>query len=132
MLHNQITLEKHRILGFYLACIYSKAIDLAEMKRSIEGQLIICDDIEMLEIFSELVSFDGSKLELAKIIYNSSPNSHSPLSESQDDALTGIAYKRGVIPYEHTPALEQTAKRALEKHPEVEELFREVFPFIKF
>lgn len=52
--------------------------------------------------------------------------------KEQEYALYGIAVKQGRTTLYDAPVNEQQALNALGEHPEIEKLFRETFPFIKF
>lgn len=133
MQNNDIILEKYEHLGFIYECLLSEAITEAEVLTSLEHLVAACEDKDLLEIYADILGHHDSDIELIQSFDDIGDlDWMSPLTDSQDDALTGIAYQRGTIPYEHTPALEANAKCALEKHPEVTILFREFFPFINF
>lgn len=133
MQNNDIILEKYEHLGFIYECLLSEAVTEAEVLTSLEHLVAACDDINLLEIYANLLGHHDSDTELIQSFDDMDDlDWMSPLTDSQDEALTGIAYQRGTIPYEHTPALEANAKHALKKHPEVTRLFRKFFPFIDF
>ncbi|EOV8466305.1 hypothetical protein ACOSC7_004623, partial [Escherichia coli] len=52
--------------------------------------------------------------------------------KEQEYALYGIAVKQGRNALYDAPVNEKGALDALRKHPEIEKLFRETFPFIRF
>ena len=133
MKKNLLCSGKFQPLGF----LYSNLLSESAGAEEVDAALIIlienCNDASLLELYVELLGHTDDDLALIKAFRNiKTVHWYDDLSEDQSDALTGITYKRGITPYEHTPALEKRAKRALEKHPEVEELFRKVFPFIEF
>lgn len=128
-----IQLGKYEIFGFIYECLLSEAVTGAEVQTSLEHLVAACDDIELLEIYADLLGNNDSDTDLIQSFDDIGDlDWMSPLTDSQDDALAGIAYQRGTIPYDHTPALEKKSRTALDKHPEVLKLFRDIFPFIDF
>ncbi|ENV6905406.1 hypothetical protein JT015_000447, partial [Neisseria gonorrhoeae] len=47
-----------------------------------------------------------------------------------DNALTGIAFLRGIDVYD-PPISKEKALKALEKHPEIYQKFQHFFPFVE-
>ena len=52
------------------------------------------------------------------------------LSKSKKDALTGIAFLRGIDVYD-PPISKEKALKALKKHPEIYQRFQHFFPFVE-
>lgn len=133
MEHKCILRNKYKIFGFLFACLSNMSVTEKELEQAIHCLIADCSDMELIETYIDILEYDGTRLDLMDKFRSINHSKWlSPLTKSQDDALIGIAYKRGVLQYEHTPELEANAKRALEKHPEVTKLFRDVFPFIDF
>jgi len=55
---------------------------------------------------------------------------NTDLSKDQDDALTGIAFLRGIDIYD-PPVSKEKALKALKKHPEIYQRFQHFFPFVE-
>lgn len=133
MAKSTIQLGKYEIFGFHRSCLLSEAINEQELVQNLERLIASCDDIDLLEIYAELLGCGDDRFNLLRTFRNiTHVHLYDPLSEAQSYALDGIAYKRGITPYEHTSALKKKAQKALERYPEVEKLFREVFPLIEF
>ncbi|ENV9277737.1 hypothetical protein HA964_000954, partial [Neisseria gonorrhoeae] len=52
------------------------------------------------------------------------------LSKSKKNALTGIAFLRGIDVYD-PPISKEKALKALKKHPEIYHKFKRFFPFVE-
>nr|WP_101084534.1 hypothetical protein [Neisseria meningitidis] len=52
------------------------------------------------------------------------------ISNDQKNALTGIAFLRGIDVYD-PPISKEKALKALEKHPEIYQRFQHFFPFVE-
>ena len=129
-----ILANKYKILGFLYSCLCNFTATEEEVLEAIHILIANCTDDEMLEHYIDLLENDGTRLNLMAQFKKINHFKWLPsLTDSQDNALIGITSKRGVaVPYDYTQSYENDMKSALDKHPEIEELFREVFPFIKF
>lgn len=133
MTHTPITLERFEIFGFLYECLLSGAVTEKELQAGIEHLIEDCDDIGLLEIYPDLIECGEDRAELLHAFRNIT---HvfwdSPLRLSQFFALNGIALKRGFDSFDHTPLDDKRDRMMLERYPEVEKLFRKIFPFIEF
>lgn len=126
MLHG-LTKDNHDVIGFVIDALFSNAIDKAEIREWATG---IIRDNEVSDIpgyIFDLIDFDEAGTHIYKLIGFVCDWKGSA---SQSKALYGIAVKRGKNLGEECPP--KAALNALEKHPEVEQRFRDTFPFIKF
>lgn len=135
MENNDIVLEKYKIFGFLYVCLLRSAVTENELRLTMEKLVADCEDIEFLEMYADILEYDGSRLDLLRNFENINHYKwYAPLSKEQDDALIGIAYQRGNRSTDETydEKYKQNGINALEKHPEVLRLFRKFFPFINF
>ncbi|QOG49541.1 hypothetical protein IBX82_01135 [Neisseria gonorrhoeae] len=113
-------------LGFAIKCLFSQSIDLNEFKLWIE-QVIRDMPIEDIPFYIfDLADFQWLD-DLIDIVGFVSENS---LSKSQKNALTGIAFLRGIDVYD-PPISKEKALKALKKHPEIYHKFKRFFPFVE-
>ncbi|QOG47650.1 hypothetical protein IBX81_01155 [Neisseria gonorrhoeae] len=113
-------------LEFAIKCLFSQSIDLNEFKLWIE-QVIRDMPIEDIPFYIfDLADFQ-SLYDLIDIVGFVSENS---LSKSQKNALTGIAFLRGIDVYD-PPVSKEKALKALEKYPEIYHKFKWFFPFVE-
>ncbi|MGL5388710.1 MAG: hypothetical protein ACRC2A_20025 [Enterobacterales bacterium] len=115
------------VIGFVIACLYSGAITDDDLKKWSENVIRDNDVSETPDYIFELVDFDGDRLNILNLI--GFPFEWKA-SKSQRNALYGIALKRGEDLGDD--CTQSVAMKSLEKHPEVENRFRETFPFIYF
>ena len=114
-------------LGFAIKCLFSQSIDLNEFKLWIE-QVIRDMPIEDIPFYIfDLADFDGVIADIDNIVGFVSSYS---LSKSKKNALTGIAFLRGIDVYD-PPISKEKALKALEKHPEIYQKFQHFFPFVE-
>ena len=114
-------------LGFAIICLFSQSIDLNEFKLWIE-QVIRDMPIEDTPFYIfDLADFDGVIADIDNIVGFVSSYS---LSKSKKDALTGIAFLRGIDVYD-PPISKEKALKALKKHPEIYQRFQHFFPFVE-
>lgn len=135
MENKDIVLEEYKILGFLYVCLLRSAVTEKELQTTMEKLVADCENIEFLEMYADILEYDGSRLNLIKNFRNiKNVDWRSPLSETQDDALIGIAFQRGnrFTDDIYDEKYKRNGINALEKHPEVLRLFRKVFPFIDF
>ncbi|CAI1211115.1 hypothetical protein [Serratia fonticola] len=116
------------IIGFVFDCLYSGVIDKAELKEW-AIHIVSKNDIDTIPSYIiDLMDFNGSLGTLYSIMGFSPGWKHT---KKQGNALYGISVKRGRELYD-APVTSQEAVETLEQHPEIEERFRETFPFIDF
>ena len=114
-------------LGFAIKCLFSQSIDLNEFKLWIE-QVIRDMPIEDTPFYIfDLADFDGVIADIDNIVGFVSSYS---LSKSKKNALTGIAFLRGIDVYD-PPVSKEKALKALKKHPEIYQRFQHFFPFVE-
>lgn len=126
MLHG-LTKDDHDVIGFVIDASFSNVIDKAEIREWATGIISDNDVSDIPDYIFYLVDFDEAGAHIYKLIGFFCDWKGSA---SQSKALYGIALKRGKDLGEAcTP---KAALKALEKHPEVEQRFRDTFPFIDF
>ncbi|HEZ0780361.1 TPA: hypothetical protein WGQ89_000828 [Neisseria meningitidis] len=114
-------------LGFAIKCLFSQSIDLNEFKLWIE-QVIRDMPIEDIPFYIfDLADLDEEIDNIYNIIGFVSSYS---LSKLRRNALTGIAFLRGIDVYD-PPVSKEKALKALKKHPEIYQKFRHFFPFVE-
>lgn len=114
-------------LGFAIKCLFSQSIDLNEFKLWIE-QVIRDMPIEDIPFYIfDLADFDVGIGDIGNIVGFVSSYS---LSKLRRNALTGIAFLRGIDVYD-PPVSKEKALKALEKHPEIYQKFKRFFPFVE-
>ena len=114
-------------LGFAIKCLFSQSIDLNEFKLWIE-QVIRDMPIEDIPFYIfDLADLDEEIDNIYNIIGFVSSYS---LSKLRRNALTGIAFLRGIDVYD-PPISKEKALKALEKYPEIYQKFQHFFPFIE-
>ncbi|HFC3723329.1 TPA: hypothetical protein ACFI55_000684 [Neisseria gonorrhoeae] len=114
-------------LGFAIKCLFSQSIDLNEFKLWIE-QVIRDIPIEDIPFYIfDLADFNGGIGDIDNIVGFVSSYS---LSKSKKNALTGIAFLRGIDVYD-PPISKEKALKALKKHPEIYHKFKRFFPFVE-
>ncbi|EMT4929295.1 hypothetical protein O3B52_001259 [Neisseria gonorrhoeae] len=114
-------------LEFAIKCLFSQSIDLNEFKLWIE-QVIRDMPIEDIPFYIfDLADFNGGIGDIDNIVGFVSSYS---LSKSKKNALTGIAFLRGIDVYD-PPISKEKALKALKKHPEIYHKFKWFFPFVE-
>ncbi|MBH2057045.1 hypothetical protein I7J22_05335 [Neisseria meningitidis] len=114
-------------LGFAIKCLFSQSIDSNEFKLWIE-QVIRDMSIEDIPFYIfDLADLDEEIDNIYNIIGFVSSYS---LSKLRRNALTGIAFLRGIDVYD-PPVSKEKALKALKKHPEIYQKFRHFFPFVE-
>lgn len=114
-------------LGFVIASLYSGAIKNEDLRTWAIGIIRDNEVDDIPDYIFELADFNDRRTTLSKLIGFSYGWKST---KSQRNALYGIALKKGEDLGEE--CLPKVALEALKKHPEVEERFRETFPFIEF
>ncbi|HFC1327796.1 TPA: hypothetical protein ACFB8I_000884 [Neisseria gonorrhoeae] len=118
--------ENSTDLNFAIGSIYCQAINLTEFKMWVEKIIREVDLDEIPNYFFDLIDFQ-SLYDLIDIIGFVPENN---LSKNQDNALTGIAFLRGIDVYD-PPISKEKALKALEKYPEIYHKFKRFFPFVE-
>lgn len=114
-------------LGFVIASLFSGAIGNEDLKEWATGIVKDHDVDDIPYYIYDLVEFNGRRTGLYELVGFSFG---WKCTKSQSKALYGIALKRGEsLGEECTP---KAALQALEKHPEIEQRFRNAFSFIDF
>ncbi|ADY99190.1 TPA: hypothetical protein ACFM5D_000516 [Neisseria meningitidis] len=114
-------------LEFAIKCLFSQSIDLNEFKLWIE-QVIRDMPIEDIPFYIfDLADLDEEIDNIYNIIGFVSSYS---LSKLRRNALTGIAFLRGIDVYD-PPVSKEKALKALEKYPEIYQKFQHFFPFVE-
>jgi hypothetical protein len=119
-----LTKENSATIGFVVSCIFAGAIDKRELQAWADHVLVSTDSYPPYIV--DLSTFDEPLFHISRVV-GFVP--HSNLSDSEKDALVGIAFVRGREQFEPVPSRDQ-ALAALAAHPPVLARFRETFPFI--
>jgi len=126
-----VSKEDSRDLGFAYDCLLSEAITEAEFEKWVHW-VIEKSDEELPTYFFELPDLEERVSAFCDVLEFVPVDG---LSDSESDALDGIAYQRGhkECPPDYDPHISrQEALEALMKHPHVKQRFKETFPFIDF
>ena len=113
-------------LGFAVSCLFYGAITLNEFHRWVENVLERSSEVSTLLV--DLLEFDGPLAKIFNII------GFTPDWSFEQDAkvvLVAIAYRRGMPPLECKMSSEH-AEEQRTRFPQVEDQFREMFPFVEF
>lgn len=116
-------------IKFVYACFAAESISISELQKWADSRLLMCDDADLLDYYALLSVFNGKLVQLYELTRDIVCTWDG--GNKYGFALIGIAFKRGAVPFEDSPSREEALK-ALERYPEVEKLFRVVFPFIEF
>ena len=123
----KITKEQGQDLSFATYCLLSAAINSQEFKLWLE-KVVLDMPVDNIPFYIfDLIDFKGEVAGIYNILYFV-PN--TDLSKDQDDALTGIAFLRGIDVYD-PPISKEKALKALKKHPEIYQRFQHFFPFVE-
>ena len=115
-------------LGFAIRCLFSKAINLNEFRQRIELCINNLNQEEIPLYMFDLIDFEDS---LAKIHLVIGFVPSSGLSKTEEIALEGISYSRGIDIFDPISTQEQSIEY-LKNNPHVSEKFKRTFPFINF
>ncbi len=124
--------EDQELFGFVSVAIGSAAVTNEEVRRWAVMEVERRDE-PPVGLF-DLLDFEGGMVTFIDTVedgYPPSSRTSSGLSQGQYSALDGISYIRG-LPRDFDGVSRKTALAALQRHPEVAERFREVFPFIEW
>ncbi|OCG78420.1 hypothetical protein A9G42_03120 [Gilliamella sp. Nev6-6] len=117
-------------IGFVYYCLLCGVINMDEVNRWAEKVIGENEVSDLPDYIFDVIDFKGEVRELERLI-GFFPNWRC--TKAQDRAVYGIAVKRGEkLSQDDVSFNEEQALEALKKHPEVEKLFRETFPFIDF
>jgi hypothetical protein len=117
-------------IGFVYSCLLSGIINMDDVNRWAEKVIGENEVSDLPDYIFDVIDFKGEVRELERLI-GFFPNWRC--TKAQDRAVYGIAVKRGEkLSQDDVSFNEEQALEALKKHPEVEKLFRETFPFIDF
>ena len=119
----KITKEDSEDIGFVLAALTSQAITMSELREWALN--VVQNEVDYPTYVLDLMEFDGPPFKLYELI-GFYPDFE--LSDLENKALYGIAFKRGMDVFEDVP--EDMALDALKCSGYVEELFRRNFPFL--
>ena len=123
----KISKENCEDLGFAIICMFYDALHISEFKLWLD--IVVRDapiDKIPLYIF-DLIDFDKSIGEIYDVI---GVVNYGYISNDQKNALTGIAFLRGIDVYD-PPVSKEKALKALEKYPEIYQKFQHFFPFVE-
>lgn len=119
-----LTKENSTTIGFVVSCIFAGAIEKRELQAWADNVLVSSDSYPLYIV--DLSTFDKALSHIFRVI-GFVP--HCDLSDTEKDALVGIAFVRGREQFDPAPSRDQ-ALAALSAHPTVLARFRETFPFI--
>ncbi|MBW2956288.1 hypothetical protein [Hafnia paralvei] len=127
-----LTKNNSHIIGFVYTCLFCGAITESDINEWAINT-VLSRDINCLPTYI-IDLMDAQELKspsrgIEKII-GFVPSWKR--KKEQEYALYGIAVKQGRNALYDAPVNEKGALDALRKHPEIEKLFRETFPFIRF
>ncbi|OCG78426.1 hypothetical protein A9G42_03160 [Gilliamella sp. Nev6-6] len=117
-------------IGFVYYCLLCGVINMDEVNRWAEKVIGENEVSDLPDYIFDLIDLKGTVNELEHLL------GFFPCwrrTKEQRKAVYGIAVKRGEkLSQDDVSFNEEQALEALKKHPEVEKLFRETFPFIDF
>jgi hypothetical protein len=116
--------ESSSVIGFVVACLFSEAINLNELRGWADHVMMTMDDHPSYVV--DLSQFDGFLKDIYALI-GFCPS--RGLSDEQDAAISGIAYARGIEPFQCKWSREE-ALESLRKHPEILDEYRQTFPYL--
>jgi hypothetical protein len=117
-------------IGFVYYCLLCGVINMDEVNRWVEKVIGENEVSDLPDYIFDLIDLKGTIRDLQRLI-DFFPNWRC--TKAQRKAIYGIAVKRGEkLSQDDVSFNEEQALEALKKHPEVEKLFRETFPFIDF
>lgn len=121
-----LTKEDSTTIGFVVSSIFAGAIDTRELQAWADHVLATSESYPPYIV--DLSTFDEALCHIFRVI-GFTP--HSPLTETEEVALVGIAFLRGRDQFEPEPTREH-ALAAIATHPRVIADFCQTFPFLKF
>lgn len=125
-------LEKNNsyTIDFVFTCFIMGIISNTEVEAWAEKVISENEVKDLPDYIFDLINFKGNPLDLYRLVgFNIGGDS----TKSERMAFYGIRVKRGKgLPKDDVSFNEEQALQALEKHSEIEKLFRETFPFIDF
>lgn len=120
-----LTRENDETIGFVVGCLFAGAIDMAELRRWCETVIERNAPRDTPDYLFDILEHDGHPADVFRLI------GFVPASSSDEEtaaALSGLALRRG-LPRGDFPETDAIALAALERRPDVEQRFRETFPF---
>lgn len=121
---NGLTKDDSGLIGFVVSAVFNEAITIDEMKKWAE--LTIMQDENIPLYIYDLVDFSEGLADIYEVI-GFAPE--FPYDDSEDQAVLGVAFLRGIEPYESNISKKE-ALEAMEKYPHILNDFRKIFPFI--
>ncbi|OCG78423.1 hypothetical protein A9G42_03145 [Gilliamella sp. Nev6-6] len=127
-----LELKNDKAIGFVYYCLLCGVINMEEINRWAEKVIGENEVSDLPDYIFDLIDFKGTVSELERLIgLFSRFFIHWRCTKAQRKAVYGIRVKRGrSLRRDDVSFNEEQALEALKKHPEVEKLFRETFPFI--
>jgi hypothetical protein len=123
-----LELKNDKAIGFVYYCLLCGVINMEEINRWAEKVIGENEVSDLPDYIFDLIDLKGTIRDLQRLI-DFFPNWRC--TKAQRKAIYGIAVKRGEkLSQDDVSFNEEQALEALKKHPEVEKLFRETFPFI--
>lgn len=119
-----LTKEDSTTIGFVVSCIFAGAIDTRELRAWADHVLVTFESYPAYIV--DLSTFDEALFHIFRVI-GFTP--HSPLTETEEVALIGIAFLRGRDRFEPEPSREQ-ALAAVATHPRIVADFCQTYPFL--
>ncbi|MWP62388.1 hypothetical protein [Gilliamella sp. Pas-s25] len=117
-------------IGFVYVCLLSGVINMDEVNRWAEKVIGENEVSDLPDYIFDVIDFKGIVTELERLI-GFFPS--WKCTKEQDRAVYGIRVRRGrKLRKDDVSFNEEQALEALKKHPEIEKLFRETFPFVDF
>lgn len=120
-----LTKDESSTIGFVVACLFSSAIDLNELKQWAVSIIERLDIKDVPDYIFDLMDFDGPLLDVYKTI------GFTPVwnrSDEEEAALYGIAIKRRKDVFD-IPISSESALQSLDNNPHIKDMFNLVFPF---
>mgnify|MGYP003610307570 FL=1 len=119
--------ENSSDLGFAIGCLFSQAINLIEFRQWVELCITDLNQDEIPLYMFDLVDFEDSLYKIHLII-GFVPS--SGLSKTEETALEGISYLRGIDIF-NPIATKETALNTLKQNLHILEKFKRTFPFVQ-
>lgn len=126
--NNCFVKENNETIGFVLACAFSSAINLGEIRKWAVDVIDRNEVDDIPDYIFELVDFNDSLAKIYSLI-GFVPSWKG--TEEEEKAIEGIAYKRGINIYDMSFS-EEEALICLNENLQILETFKNIFPFIEF
>lgn len=115
-------------IAFVLESLFSGAITVPELREWCSHVISTSGVEDVPPYIFDLLDYDGGVAGINKAV-GFFPV--SKLSSGEISALTGIAFARGLKPFDNS-AKPSVARKALDRNGHVAERFRVLFPFLRF